>query len=62
MRQQFLYYQLLKHSGRGTCVGDVLDAAVDQLCASQLRELSDVPISIRVTSLLQTCKVIASDV
>ena len=59
MRQQYLYYQLLKFSGQGTSAGDALDKAVDRLCESQLLELSEVPVKLRLTALKQVCQVIA---
>lgn len=57
MRQQFLYYQLLKHSGEGTQIGDALDRAVDRLCSVQLLHLSEVPVRVRLSSLLLLCQV-----
>ena len=57
MRQQFLYYQLLKYSGQGTSVGDALDRSVDRLCGSQLLELAEVPVTLRLSALKQVCQV-----
>jgi hypothetical protein len=55
MRQPFVYYQLLKYSGAGS--NDILEEAVENLCATRTAYSSTISLACQLHSLVQTCQV-----